>query len=1335
MSEVKMATYFNPPQQPDFNSGSIAQVWRDWKEEFSIFMEATEAAKKSDKIKVNMLLNLIGIKGRDIYKTFRLTEAEKLKLEPVITAFDKYVCPKKNITMMRFKFFTTNQKESQSMEDFIKNVQLKSRDCEFAEDEHINDSLIRDQIICGMTDKKMQEKLLRVADDTKLTLEKVITACRAHEEATQNTQMLNNNTETACLSQIHYREQKEQYSNKENNNRRTCNRCGQSHQQGRCSAFGKKCGFCNRPNHFESMCFSKQNMRKTQSTPTNRDNRYYNSGSNSNQKQNTQYRVKEINQTELNEEEKVVQERFFVQTVKKVNGINTKKWNVELMVNNDKPVTFNIDSGSDVNIMSKQDYDKLENSPEIMPATISLVAYNQTPIETYGMCKCPVKLKGETYEVSLLIADHDNIVGLETSEQMNLVKRLYAIIDNTVQESYKEVFGSMGCLEMEAHLYVKEDAIPVIQPPRKIPYMLQTKLKEELERMESLKVIDKVNEPTDWVSSLAIIEKPDGSLRVCLDPKPLNKAIKRQHYPLPTTEDIFSRMEGATIFSKLDASAGYWQIPVDNESSKLLTFNTPFGRYKFNRLPFGVHVASEIFQKEMERILDGIPGVANVQDDVIIWANNKQEHDQRLKLVLDRILDSGLRLNKQKCKFGVHDIIFLGHRITDEGIFPDPEKVSAINKMKNPSNITELQRFLGMVNYMAKFIPNMSEITAPLRTLLVKGSMFQINEQQIKAIQELKRIICMAPVLTIYDSTKPIRISSDASGEGLGAVLEQQQGPDWRPVAYASRSLTSTEKRYAQIEKECLSIVFACSKFHQYVYGREFTCENDHKPLQQIFKKEIGKIPARIQRMMMFLIKYPDLTLQYTPGTNMKIADTLSRSTDNNQLINTESSPEIKDIECQVHMIQSSIPMSNERLKELKDETAKDGTMQRIMEYVKKGWPKKRDECEQSTKPLWQSQGELTIQDGLLYRGEQLVIPLALRSMMKRKIHEGHLGITKCQERARTYFYWPNINMEIENMVKACSICQKYQKSQSKEEMIQSNISKPWSQIGCDIFHYGIHHYLIVTDYFSSYPEVVEISTGQQHGTSRKVIETLKDICARHGIPEKIISDGGPQFSSQEFEDFAKEWEFIHTPSSPEYPHGNAKVERSVQTVKTLIMKAFEENQDPHKALLAYRTSPLYKNSLSPAEFLMGRKLRTPLNSHIIREDSLNPRVYYDSKYGNQHATNLEELKIGDIVRVHENSKYKKWPRMAKVLEKLETAPRSYVVMTEDGSELRRNRVHLRKTMEKWNENILDGINNEAEDEAFEQQPPNQNIFNPADYRRFSNRPRSTIQQYGYQSE
>ena len=308
----------------------------------------------------------------------------------VHAAFDKYVCPKKNLTMMRFKFFMTYQKESQSMEEFIKEIQLKSRDCEFNEDENINDSLIRDRIICGMKDKKMQEKLLMAADDTKVTLEKVITACRAYEEATYNTQVLTSASalNTASLNQISDRQQwrqKEQY----NNGGRKCNRCGQNHQQGKCTAFGKRCGFCNRPNHFEAMCFTKQNMSKTRSTPTSyNENSYHKQpGYSRTQIQGNKYNVKEVSKTQFNEEDnREESEDFFVNTVKSTSEINAKTWDVNLVVNNDKSITFKIDSGSDVDIISKEDYDKLNKAPDIEPATISLVAYNQTPITTYGKC-------------------------------------------------------------------------------------------------------------------------------------------------------------------------------------------------------------------------------------------------------------------------------------------------------------------------------------------------------------------------------------------------------------------------------------------------------------------------------------------------------------------------------------------------------------------------------------------------------------------------------------------------------------------------------------------------------------------------------------------------------------------------------------------------------------------------------------------------------------------------------------------------------------------------------------------------------------------------------------
>ena len=217
-----------------------------------------------------------------------------------------------------------------------------------------------------------------------------------------------------------------------------------------------------------------------------------------------------------------------------------------------------------------------------------------------------------------------------------------------------------------------------------------------------------------------IVEKPNGQIRLCLDPRDLNKAIKRHHHPMPIVDEILAKLGGAKMFSKLDASSGYWQIKVDDESSKLLTFNTPFGRHRFKRLPFGIHSAAEVFQKKISEIISDIEGAANDQDDIIVFGKDSEEHDKALKQVLDRVRESGLKLNKKKCTFRMTEITFLGHLISADGIKPDPRKIEAILKMPTPTSKTELQRFLGMINYLGKFLPNLSKETAPLRQLLEK---------------------------------------------------------------------------------------------------------------------------------------------------------------------------------------------------------------------------------------------------------------------------------------------------------------------------------------------------------------------------------------------------------------------------------------------------------------------------------------------------------------------------------------------------------------------------------------------------------------------------------------
>ena len=289
--------------------------------------------------------------------------------------------------------------------------------------------------------------------------------------------------------------------------------------------------------------------------------------------------------------------------------------------------------------------------------------------------------------------------------------------------------------------------------------------------MEKLGVIAKVEKSTDWVNGLVVITKPNGKLRVCLDPRPMNQVIKRHHCRLPTAEEIISQKNGARFFTKLDASNGYWKIPVDSESSDLLTFATTFGCFKFKRMPYGIHSASEIFQLKISKIIEGINGVANSQDDIIIWADNKDAQDARLTQVLRSIRDSGLKLNKAKCVFRSTELTFLGHIISAAGVKPDLRNIEAITKMPILTNKAELQRFLGMVNYLGKFFPRLSDETAPLRELLKKAVKFLMQKPQKDAFKRLQTLITTVVILKYHDPNLPTRFRTASSLIGLGAMI------------------------------------------------------------------------------------------------------------------------------------------------------------------------------------------------------------------------------------------------------------------------------------------------------------------------------------------------------------------------------------------------------------------------------------------------------------------------------------------------------------------------------------------------------------------------------------
>ena len=443
-----------------------------------------------------------------------------------------------------------------------------------------------------------------------------------------------------------------------------------------------------------------------------------------------------------------------------------------------------------------------------------------------------------------------------------------------LMEMYPECFNStVGCFDdYTYHITLDPEVPPVVHAPRRVPIQLKDKLQAELREMESQDIIARVTRPTDWVNSLVIREKENGRLRLCLDPKDLNKAIKREHHPIPILEQITPKLAGAKLFSKLDARIGYWNVKLDEESSYLTTFNTPFGRYRFLRMPFGLRMSQDIFQFKIDETYRDCQGAIGIADDVTVYGKNKKEHDLHLHETMERTRKAGIKLNNEKFVIKTKECNFFGMLHIPDGIKPSPDKVRAIENLEPPKDKKELHIFLGMVTYMSSFIPNLADHTSPLRKFLKENVKFAWNPSHSKAFEKVKLLICTATTLAYYNTKKPVALHVDASSKGLGAALFQ----DNKPIAFASKALTPAETRYANIERELLAAVYGCEKFHSYLYGRSFVVRTDRRPIEQVHKKNLMQAPPRLQRMLLRLQPY-DCIIKYLPGREMVTADAFHR--------------------------------------------------------------------------------------------------------------------------------------------------------------------------------------------------------------------------------------------------------------------------------------------------------------------------------------------------------------------------------------------------------------------------------------------------------------------------
>ncbi|XP_059209654.1 uncharacterized protein K02A2.6 [Centropristis striata] len=674
-----------------------------------------------------------------------------------------------------------------------------------------------------------------------------------------------------------------------------------------------------------------------------------------------------------------------------------------------------------------------------------------------------------------------------------------------------------------------------------------------------------------------------------------NEAIVRERHPIPVIDEILEDLNGATVFSKLDLKWGYHQIELEPESRSLTTFVTHTGLWRYKRLMFGISSAPETYQHIIGQVLQGIPGVHNISDDIIVSGETIQQHDERLHQVLQRLQERQLTVNSKKCQFRMSQLEFMGHVLSKNGIGAAQSKIEAVENTRRPTNAAEVRSFLGLVNYCGRFIPNLATTSEPLRRLTRQSCKWTWGSEQETAFLELKRQLASSHVMAYSKQDAETHVVVDASPVGLGAILSQKQNDGaYKPVYYASRALSDVERRYSQTEREALAIVWACEKFHVFLYGKDFVLVTDHKPLETIYSPK-SKPPARIERWALRLQPYR-FKVVYKPGPQ-NAADSLSRLTVNQPV-------QKGTMEDHVYWVaQHAVPHAF-RPRQMEELSAADPTLVTVRSCIKTGdWSK----CE----PVYQTvKTELSTVGKIVLRGSRIVVPQAARRQTLMLAHEGHQGIVKTKQRLRTKVWWPGIDKEAEEIVRSCHACQINSPTSQEVPTTRTELpARPWQMLAVDLcgpFPSG-HHLLVLTDYYSRWVSVDIL----QNPTSMNIINRMRHLFATHGLPECIVTDNGTPFVSKEFKTYLQEHGITHRRVTPYWPQANGEVERQNRTLCKAIRAAHAEGKDWRTELdvflLAYRSTPHCVTGRSPAELLFNRQIKTKLPE--LSESQLQPTL------------------------------------------------------------------------------------------------------------------------------
>lgn len=1188
--------------------------------EWSIFKKRLESYFVANKIedekrKSAILLNILSENAyRLLYNLCIPEEPEQKTYKDLAERLTEYFKPSESVFGARFKFYNAKKSQNESPREWAARLKSLIAPCQFETNEI--KILLRDFFVVGYNKGPVQDRLME--EKKSLTFEEAVevasiksvvqpttSGCslenfmkketelhysfsnqRKNPFSKGSTRSIGDVAGTRASSSQHARTAPASQQPSHSDKFPKCTVCGRrNHTSVKCSFKNCICHICNKKGHLAPMCYQKKNSHRL-----------------------SQNYLESVEDNSL----------FSLDS-------NTRPILIEIVIDG-TPHIFNLDTGSSFTVVSERYYFENFSKYRLKKTDKVFNLYNGNQIIPLGLFNCCISFQNKLHNLNIYVIktatgppllgrDFFSLFGLNIFDN-NFIE--YPPDIQFLVDKFKFVFESGLGKFTKGVISIKlktDNVTPKFFRARPLPFAMREKVEVELYRLINLGVLEPVDY-SPWGTPIVPVLKKDGSVRICGDFKvTLNPYIEIDQYPLPRIEELFVTLQGGQEFTKLDLANAYTQVCLDEKSKDLVTISTHKGLFRYTRAPFGIACIPAKFQKMMESLLSGLPGVIIFQDDILITGKDRTEHIGRLKQVLIRLEEAGLKISLNKCEFFKSKVSYLGFIIDKHGLHTCENKISAIKNAPIPRNITQLKSFLGLINYYGRFVANLTNILYPLYSLLKNEGKWNWSREAQNSFEKIKLLLMSADVLVHYNPEFPVRLITDASSYGIGCVITHiLPGSVEKPIAYASRTLSIAEQKYSQIEKEGLAIIFGLCKFNQYLYGRKFTLVTDHKPLISIFnpRKGIPQFSAnRLRRWAVILSNYI-YDIEFVPSKK-NYADSLSR------LPEFEQNADWEDVDVDFINYFSNNPDFPITFSNVKRETSKDLRFLKIIEFVQKGWPRKI--VEDYLKPFYRIRNDIAIEQGCLMWNNRLIIPEILRKDILNDLHSSHMGVVKMKSLARSYFWWPGLDKNIEELCSNCENCLFNKKSPDKALLNHWPwTSEVWSRIHIDFMGPFLNTYFfILVDSHSKWIEVYPMKSI----TTKLTCEVLRSSFARFGLPRQVVTDNAPTFTSNEFKKFLEGNNIKHMTSPPYQPSSNGAAENAVKIIKNSLKRVLgkSSNLDLNKAinnfLFDYRNTIHGTTGVSPAHLMFGRKLRT-------RFDLLLPEIEHKDTGLKDHVVNIQ---------------------------------------------------------------------------------------------------------------